>query len=206
MKYCIHCKAVKPLDDFHVNRFRRDGRQGYCKSCFLEKSTVRTRRSISTTRNKPAPKSTLDGYKICNDCRCEKPIVEFARNCTYRDGYANKCKACTNVYCKFRRSVSPSDKALCNARRRRLKMEMIVAYGGACSCCGENEPDFLSLEHKFRDGKACRERGSANEIATLKRLGWPQDRHTILCFNCNLASGFFGSCPHKRNETLLRSI
>lgn len=33
MKYCSKCDTTKPLDDFHVNRTRRDGRQVSCKSC-----------------------------------------------------------------------------------------------------------------------------------------------------------------------------
>lgn len=36
----------------------------------------------------------------------------------------------------------------------RLKQEMITAYGGGCSCCGETESEFLTLEHLFRDGAA----------------------------------------------------
>ena len=41
-----------------------------------------------------------------------------------------------------------------NARRyyKKVQAEMIAAYGGCCSCCGEREPRFLTLEHMNRDG------------------------------------------------------
>lgn len=94
--------------------------------------------------------------------------------------------------------------------RRRLRLEMIEAYGGSCSCCGENELAFLSLEHLNGDGKAHRlqfgERGNSDGVVRdLKRRGWPRDGYTILCFNCNMGKAVNGGvCPHQ--VTFLRLI
>lgn len=38
------------------------------------------------------------------------------------------------------------------ARRRRLRAEVIAAYGGRCACCGEATPEFLSIDHVNNDG------------------------------------------------------
>src|SRR4051794_3034240 len=35
-KFCIACKQWKPLDQFHRNRRRRDGRQVWCKPCNID--------------------------------------------------------------------------------------------------------------------------------------------------------------------------
>jgi len=77
---------------------------------------------------------------------------------------------------------------------------MLDAYGGECSCCGEKEPVFLSLEHKNGGGEAHRKRlGSGFAIWwELKRLGWPQDEYTILCHNCQRGVLRPDGCPHKR--------
>ncbi len=94
--------------------------------------------------------------------------------------------------------------------RRRLRQEMIEAYGGACSCCGESELAFLSLEHLNGDGKAHRlqfgERGNNDGVVRdLKRRGWPKDGYTILCFNCNMGKAVNGGiCPHQAG--LLRLV
>lgn len=32
-KRCVKCKEVKPLDQFHKNRARKDGHQDACKPC-----------------------------------------------------------------------------------------------------------------------------------------------------------------------------
>ena len=45
-----------------------------------------------------------------------------------------------------------------------------MAYGGyKCTCCGETEPKFLSIDHTG---------------------------YQILCHNCNMALGSYGYCPH----------
>lgn len=80
---------------------------------------------------------------------------------------------------------------------KRIRREGIAAYGGKCTCCGEEKEEFLTLEHKeavprLSNGKRVPS-GFAWMIA--RKRGWPDD-HTILCFNCNCAKGAHGSCPH----------
>ena len=84
--------------------------------------------------------------------------------------------------------------------RAALRSEMIEAYGGSCSCCGEIQPKFLQLDHIENDGHLDRKihRTSTKLFAHLKKAGWPKDRYQLLCANCNfgkLLNG--GTCPHK---------
>lgn len=82
--------------------------------------------------------------------------------------------------------------------RRKLKLAVIAGYGGKCSCCGETEPDFLTVEHKNGDGKAHRALG-ISVYADLRKRGYPKG-YTVHCFNCNIAKSLFGTCPHKRKK------
>jgi len=80
-----------------------------------------------------------------------------------------------------------------------LRREMIAAYGGVCTCCQESHHQFLSLEHMNGDGAAHREKVGRNaqaQLVDLKNRGWPKDGYTVLCFNCNIAKGAHGTCPH----------
>jgi len=44
--------------------------------------------------------------KICKDCKVEKPLEEsFSRHSGTKDGFFNKCKACTNITRKITRKV-----------------------------------------------------------------------------------------------------
>lgn len=85
-----------------------------------------------------------------------------------------------------------------------LRQEFIREYGGRCSCCGEAEEVFLTLEHidrasAPRDAKGRRLLGKAAYRAA-KKQGWPKDTLTILCINCNWAERMGDQCPHKRKR------
>lgn len=84
-------------------------------------------------------------------------------------------------------------------RRAALKLEMIAAYGGRCSCCSETHPAFLAMDHvNGRDAEDTR-LGDAS-WAHAKKLGWP-DTFTCLCHNCNQGRQINGGvCPHKVDD------
>ena len=81
---------------------------------------------------------------------------------------------------------------------KRLRFEMIAAYGGACSCCGEVREPFLTIEHTNHDGREHRAKsGGSREVwKDLKRRGWPKDGYTVFCMNCNWATRLGKPCPH----------
>lgn len=83
--------------------------------------------------------------------------------------------------------------------REKLKMEVLIAYGGKCSCCGEARPMFLTIEHINHDGKEHRERTGAGSgmYRDLKQRGFPQEGLTVFCWNCQMATRFGGECPHQ---------
>lgn len=82
--------------------------------------------------------------------------------------------------------------------RKRLRDQLVEAYGGRCSCprCPEVNPAFLTLEHVNGDGKAHRAKVGSHSYTDLRRRGWPKDGFTLLCWNCNAATRFGRICPH----------
>jgi hypothetical protein len=74
------------------------------------------------------------------------------------------------------------------------------AYGGACACCGEREPAFLTIDHL--DGGGCehrRELKTKNIYRWLVRNKFPAG-FQVLCWNCNLAKHHCGVCPHQLSK------
>jgi len=83
--------------------------------------------------------------------------------------------------------------------RQGLRIEVISAYGGRCTCCGEDHHYFLALDHinGITGPKRAKERKSGSSwYLKLRREGYPSHIQ-VLCHNCNSAKGFYGVCPHK---------
>lgn len=81
----------------------------------------------------------------------------------------------------------------------RLRAEMLAAYGSSCTCCGESNPWFLTLEHsrvapvRKKNGRRA---SPLRQYKRAKELGWPPS-FTVFCMNCNWAARHSGICPHK---------
>jgi len=83
-------------------------------------------------------------------------------------------------------------------------VEALAVYGdGKCVCCGESHEEFLAIDHiDGGGGKQRRESGRSGGSSTyqwLKSKGWPEG-YQVLCHNCNLSKGFYGYCPHEKEN------
>jgi hypothetical protein len=138
-------------------------------------------------------------YRVCTKCGRSKPLLsDFYPN---RYGFNHRCKKCVSVETSRRkqehRKLYPEQqRAYDRYRSRKLRLEFIESYGGKCRCCGESNFEFLTLEHKNKDGASHRREVGEQVVRWLKRMGWPKDNYEILCANCNHAKGVYGYCPH----------
>ena len=92
-----------------------------------------------------------------------------------------------------------SDKAKETRRlyAKKLRLDVLQAYGNKCACCGENGYEFLAIDHINGGGaKQRKELGGQNPFYLwLRRNNYPSG-FRILCHNCNQALGAYGYCPH----------
>lgn len=82
-------------------------------------------------------------------------------------------------------------------RYQELRIKFFEMYGNSCTCCGESEPAFLSLEHK--QGQPIGRKNKENTMqSTIRALSeYRPDLFEVLCHNCNQAQKFGNPCPHK---------
>ncbi len=118
-------------------------------------------------------------------------IVKIKRAARYVKNKRKVLRYCKEYYIKNRSAV----RARYQRYKWKLKLQVINAYGGKCSCCPENEPKFLTIEHINKDGKAHRA-AVGNVYIDIRNRGFPPE-YTIHCFNCNIAKSLFGVCPHQ---------
>jgi len=89
-------------------------------------------------------------------------------------------------------------------QKRRLRV--FNHYSGnppKCACCGEREIRFLTIDHINNDG--AEHRKTANVGGGQQIIGWLikndfPEGFQILCYNCNMAKGHYGECPHKEKK------
>jgi hypothetical protein len=148
---------------------------------------------------------------LCAKCRLPKPTGEFGATRPDRprgkDYYCRTCrKAIGQSWAaenKERRRLSA--RVTQRAHRVRLRHEIIAAYGAKCACCGETEPQFLTLDHpagippthRLKNGRRI---GGFHLYQIIKREGFPSS-YRLLCWNCNASRAYWGSCPHERHQT-----
>jgi hypothetical protein len=85
---------------------------------------------------------------------------------------------------------------------KRLKERIVRYYTNGkmcCACCGENEIDFLSIDHIIPESKVNpgnHKNRETNLCFYLRRNKFPKG-YQILCFNCNYGKRNKDDCPHK---------
>lgn len=134
--------------------------------------------------------------KECREKNREIWIKEYNKN--YRKNNKEYFKKWNKEHqkerCKYRKD-----------QRRRYRLRVLEHYGGnppKCACCGENQLEFLTIDHKMHDGS--RHRKTIGHATIFYRWifknNFPED-FQVLCFNCNCGREIAGGiCPHKNKE------
>ena len=90
-----------------------------------------------------------------------------------------------------------------------LRKQALGYYGGKCECCGESRYEMLTFDHKVKAYYKDKIRGVAltyDVIKVYNIVGYPNEQYRILCWNCNMARGFYEYCPHKSNHNTTQDI
>lgn len=168
----------------------------YCPEC-----AARHTREVAASQKK---------NKVAGLCLCGRSPEKGKRSCgrclERRRALTERHKAsgvCISCLCR----PAESEHVTCDACfektrakgreiRARYRKAVLDHYGNKCACCGETHNEFLTLDHINSDGK---EHRKVVDGATLYRWlmlnGYPEN-FQILCWNCNVAKGRYGRCPH----------
>jgi hypothetical protein len=127
------------------------------------------------------------GTAICKLCHIEKPLDQF-----------NVVKGRVRKYVCYP----------CRGKRERAKQKLglLEAFGWKCNCCGEDNPLFLTLQHKDRKGETFYGLKTHQLYSRAKADGWDSSKYEVLCMNCNFAHGIYGECPHRNGMTTEKVI
>lgn len=210
-KICPSCKNGKPLtSEFFY--FRKDGRPcSYCKVCFSEQSKQK-KLEQKLARLSAVDIAAVEHAKLFKTCgRCHKELPRTEEFWHFRPGRKpgspripySYCKSCNGEYAtQWKRDNREQYRAWNRQDKRNLRAEVIAAYGGECTCCGESHPEFLDMDHIKGGGRAHIKllQSQGNFYVWIKKQNFPKDLLRLLCANCNQSRGRYGYCPHEKER------
>lgn len=136
--------------------------------------------------------------KTCSRCKESKLINRFAK----------RKEIVRNREYLYLRGVCLD---CCNKRIREqragYRKQVFDHYGWVCKCCGEDEPEFMTIDHIHNDGYLDRMKYGRKKKLVSKDLYYkiifvekfPEDRYQPLCHNCQFGKWDGRICPHQRN-------
>lgn len=97
-KRCCRCATWLPVESFHTDRSRKDGRCPDCKSCRLATNAKgKARLKAQRAERRAALLTSPPRSKACKVCLEDKPLTQFVVNSRLRWGRGERCKTCHNA-------------------------------------------------------------------------------------------------------------
>ena len=138
LKRCTRCKEIKPLEDFHRDKNRADGRGHRCRAC---DSAEALRQHAERKKLIPTPPAET---KTCSKCGETKPLNQFHYSPRYALGVTRQCKACRNEYIRLHHQ----------AKKTAPKIE---CTSKTCLRCGEEKTiDSFARDQRSKDRHTAR--------------------------------------------------
>lgn len=140
------------------------------------------------------------GSKQCTLCGGVKPLSEFTSYTSINlEKYPNqthypRCRDCSRP--------KNSESARKNRQlRKRLVFSHYCNNQIACSCCGERDFGFLTIDHMYGGGNKHRKERNNQEIYKWLILHNFPTGYQVQCYNCNLGRARNGGvCPHEEKR------
>lgn len=114
--------------------------------------------------------------------------------------YCDRCFKMHSKVAKIWRSKPKVKEKIINLskeRHKQRKNDVLLKYGGRCSCCGEDYFSYLEIDHINGGGtKEIRELGGGRYLSMLYESPIRDDLQ-ILCANCHTAKTKMIPCYHK---------
>lgn len=147
-KKCSRCKATRSVDDFTVDRKRKDGLNLYCRLCTSELGRIKYHKNVAGEKARKARYYAADPEKI------------LARNNRWREANRERERATNTAYYWKNREIvqgwhkayheaNPHSRRASNARRRARRVtppgiiasqaiveQRMAYYGYKCWMCG----------------------------------------------------------------------
>lgn len=129
--------------------------------------------------------------KFCNKCGTNKPLEEFGKKASAKDGRQNACKPCARAYAKkhygenvdYYKEKSGRANEVATERNKQYVIDYLEAH--PCIDCGETDIEVLQFDHIEMVGNSAR-RVCHFINCSLERLKEEIAKCEIRCANCHV--------------------
>ncbi len=191
VKSCTKCGDTKTLSEFSKDAQGQHGYHNQCRKCHNARKHTHfgmtpEGRQIRYKREKSNAGKVILTEKTCTKCQELKPITEFTKLCTTRDGVNTQCKKCVSSYTSIRyRGSEKVRKTLIKKatdRNRKSKygvspeefVSRLALQGGGCAIC-----------NKVLDESKRSLIGHVDHCHVTNKV------RGVLCSSCNIGIGLF---------------
>lgn len=193
LKTCARCGVTKPTSDFVVARRAAGGLHSYCRGCLYEASNACRTKRLQPKRDAAKARIASNEAVLCSVCGC---VRQVGKRCTSCVGSKNE-----RYYEAHRYELLDKQKL----RDFRYREAALNAYGGLCACCGEDNYEFLAIDHIEGGGVKQRKELFGSNSSSTRFYRWLAQQgfssgYRVLCHNCNMALGSYGYCPHQSKQ------
>lgn len=122
--------------------------------------------------------------KLCTKCGQVKPVSEFGKNKSKKDGLQSHCKECVKIYKKKHYEENKEQYKIRNQSYREHNRDRLNRYKETlkCSVCGESRIWCLDFHHTDPNTK---ENNISSLIDYPIKLQEELEKCVILCANCH---------------------
>ena len=129
---------------------------------------------------------------FCSRCHQKKPKDRWK--------WCEACRKRQRLAAQQWRLVHPEESKVYQREwYRAVRAEVLAHCGKGCACCGEQTFEFLTIDHIDGGGRDHRDevgKRGTEFLRWLRKNGYPKG-YQVLCYNCNMARGYWKVCPHQ---------
>jgi hypothetical protein len=130
--------------------------------------------------------------KVCSKCKEEKPLSDFCKNSSSKDGYRANCKSCSRNQVKLHYNNNKEKYLSRNLKSREIRRLRVdeLKKSKYCIICGESRNYCLDFHHIDPKTKESSISEMIRHECSDEKLRAEIAKCVVLCGNCHRAAHF----------------
>lgn len=122
--------------------------------------------------------------RFCSKCSDNKPLLDFTKDKSTKNGLSHWCKQCRSISKKARYNKMMANGTWVGSNPA-ARVKALTNLGSICKFCGFSNPAALQIDH-INGGGATELKSTSNPSAVYRKIANGEvNGYQLLCVNCN---------------------